>query len=304
LLRLIHLYASDVDDDVVFDLNHLKHSFYDQTPEMTRIVNTLLTILLLYIIEATHAAPPTPDPALLPWIHAATIVTPHLIIILFTTIYLYKHIHSDMATNTLMKEYIVKGKVVQGKVLSCEPRKKTPGKNDDDDKNVTIDVLYKATQHKFENDARANFRNPEAIVQKQYLRRFQSQRDWKRGDSIEVLLLQWYPRSGCTREVVERNLAGYDDRKIASVYVPGLCFVAIVLAWGVVSVVWSQGPGLHKNKGLEVLACGFAAIQFVVWVYFYAQFMKAKLRKFGSAKAMVTSSVGSKNKTIEEKKSD
>jgi hypothetical protein len=94
----------------------------------------------------------------------------------------YTILYNDIATYIFLKKY-QKATPIQGQVLSCE---ELPGNV----KKYEIQVLYSAIVRKFASDPRLRFRYPEALLlQKEFLRRFESNWLIPRGSSVDLLLL-------------------------------------------------------------------------------------------------------------------
>lgn len=107
-------------------------------------------------------------------------------------------LYSDIATYSLLRGYNKFGRSIPGEVLSCTD---IPGHV----KKFEIEVLYSAETPQYK-DYRKQFRYPDVMETKEYLRRFQT--DWKnpRGSMVELILLPGIPTSACTTEMIDMKL--------------------------------------------------------------------------------------------------
>jgi hypothetical protein len=132
----------------------------------------------------------------------------------------YTILYNDIATYIFLKKYL-KATPIQGQVLSCE---ELPGNV----KKYEIQVLYSAIVRKFASDPRLRFRYPEALLlQKEFLRRFESNWLIPRGSSVDLLLLPGFPKSGCTPEMIDAKKSQLSIARIILTIIPATSLIAL-----------------------------------------------------------------------------
>jgi hypothetical protein len=114
----------------------------------------------------------------------------------FVTAGLHMLLYSHTATRSLLRAYLQKAVSTSGDVLSCEEI--NPDLFD-------ITVLYKAPVSKYDGASRSaynnrqQFRYPDQLVEKRFLRRFQLEYPLQRGTVVRILRFPGRPKSGMVR---------------------------------------------------------------------------------------------------------
>jgi hypothetical protein len=139
-------------------------------------------------------------------------------IIVGATQVLYGHVESYK----FLKGYQNEANRIAGQVLSCD---ELPGHI----KKYEMQVLYSAPAHKCVNDRRSQFRYPDALVDRYYLRRFETNWLTPRGSLIELLLLRGLPRSACTNEMIDSKLQQHSHTFTVMILVPSLILLSAFL---------------------------------------------------------------------------
>jgi len=158
-------------------------------------------------------------------------------------------LYNHLATHKIWKKY-TNGRFatkVSGDVLSSDPSY---------DNKFDVSVLYTTMIHKYENDSRNKFRHPTALEPKRFLRRFLVDQPISRGTTIDVFILRGMPRSGCIREVVDRNIRAHSHCRTLLILLPGAALVSIFIYLAVMEVNAMNEP----KMGWIVSAAGLAVI--------------------------------------------
>lgn len=160
---------------------------------------------------------------------------------------LYNHI----ATHKIWKKYTNErfSTKVSGDVLSSE-------RSSIDYNKFDVSVLYVAVVHKFENDPRNKFRYPNAYEEKRFMRTFLVGQPISRGTVLDVFILRGMARSGCIREVVEKNTRAHSHCRTVMILVPGVALISLFVYLAVMEVSAMQ----DQTVGWIVLAVGLLVI--------------------------------------------
>jgi hypothetical protein len=164
---------------------------------------------------------------------------------------LHMLLYSHIATRSLLRAYIQKAVSTSGDVLSCEEI--NPDLFD-------VAVLYKAPVSKYDDASRSaynnrqQFRYPDQLVEKRFLRRFQLEYPLQRGTVVRILRFPGRPKSGMLQEVVQDKLAQHSNCRTVLILVPGL------LLWTL--IVWLAVHTIQKFHGgpTEEIACSLGSI--------------------------------------------
>ena len=138
----------------------------------------LVVILLASFFQWTHAEQHDD----LEWTQQLSGVFPFLIAAFFIIFALHLILFPQLATRTLMKEYLEEGQVIEGKVLSCTTKAGSGGQT------FITEIMYETREHKYADNPSLKFRHPEAWELKQLVRRFEFDWEMARGESVEILL--------------------------------------------------------------------------------------------------------------------
>jgi hypothetical protein len=243
---------------------------------------------LLCILNNHHVALAEEDEQGDDWTDSEWIgLVKYLFAALFVTLGLHLLLYSHSETHSLMKEYFHRGSSVSGDVLSCEEQ---------NPKKFEITVLYKAPVHKFAS-TRGQFRYPERVEEKRFMRRLHMEYPLSRGTVVEVLWLpERGPQSGMLREVVEHKIANHSHCRTVLTIVPGL-LLWILIIWLTVLTIQSMDEDSQKTAYLVV---GLSLAVFILGSRMFcdARFQSERGKRFESAVPMVTKSGGGKSEAL------
>lgn len=217
----------------------------------------------------------------LEWMQQFNGVFPFLVAAFFIIFSLHLIIFPQLALRTLMKEYLEEGHLIHGHVLSSETKPGSAG-----DVFIT-EICYETREHKYAHSPSLKFRNPEAWVSKQLVRRYEFDHEMPRGGTVEVLLPPGpnNTRSGCPRIVVEKILNEYSHRRVLMVLIPGLILLSVCIAMSIREVLLMENQVLGWCTVLGVL--GISVL--VAFLYCTDAFFKSKRRRFDSARPFISS---------------
>jgi hypothetical protein len=229
--------------------------------------------LLLTLIQGTHGEGGDNDWE--QWVGLAR----YIIAFLFTVLGLQFLLYSHISTYTLVKTYRDHGLLISGDVLSCDESTKASNKWE-------VAVLYVASAHKYEEDPRNRFRYPNAVCDKRFLRRFETDHPIPRGTKVEVLLRKGVARSGLLKETVERNLQSHSHLRTVLLLVPGLLLLGFILWLAVEEVKGFDDE--DSTLAWIILGIALFVIVLVSTIWADGRFAKEKRRRFESAVPMAT----------------
>lgn len=217
----------------------------------------------------------------LEWIDEFSGMFPFLCASFFIIFSLNLLLFPRFATRHLIRQYLDEGILIDGTVLSCETKGGSGGDA------FIVEVAYEASEHKFANNASLKFRNPGAFEKKQFVRRFEFDREMPRGQVVDVLLPSGpnCTRSGCPREVLEKLLDGYSHTRTLLLLVPGLILLTVCIGMA----VWEVPRMNDRVKGWVVLVGFLGLSELMAFLFCADQFFKSKRRRFDSARPMITS---------------
>lgn len=193
----------------------------------------------------------------------------------FVVLGLHTMLYSHLATHALLKRYQYKAKAIWGTILECETRA---------DNAFQVSVLYHATSHKYANNPRLRFRNPDAMEEKRYMRRWHTQQPLQRGTRVEMLLLSNNPKSALAQEVVLAQLSNHSHCRTCLVLSPGLLLLSAILYLAIRTVQEQD----DNTVGFLVVVISFSLILISAQAWSRRQFDAECRKKFFSAVAMRT----------------
>jgi hypothetical protein len=236
-------------------------------------------VLILGLLSFAHAE--EEDGNDLEWMGQFSGMFPFLCASFFIIFSLNLLLFPQFATFHLLRQYLNEGIHIDGTVLSCETKAGSGGDA------FIVEVAYEASEHKFANNASLKFRNPGAFEKKQFVRRFEFDREMPRGQVVDILLPSGPngTRSGCPREVVEKLLDGYSRMRTLLILVPGLILLAVCIGMAIWEVLRIDDPA----KGWVVLFGFLGLSELMAFLFCADQFFKSKRRRFDSARPMITS---------------
>lgn len=242
--------------------------------------------MILFIFCLAASADANDDDAT-KWMQQFNGIFPFLLASFFIIFGLHLNIFPQLATHTLMKDYLEEGQVIEGQVLSSETKAGSGGGT------FLTDVVYEVREHKYADNPSLKFRNPEAYETKLLRRRFEFDYELPRGQVVEILLPSDpnFTRSGMPRIVVERILNEYSHTRVLMILIPGLILLGVCIAMSI------RGVLLMENQALGwCVLCGCLGLSFLVsFLYCSDTFLKSKRRRFDSARAMVRSAEQANN---------
>ena len=216
------------------------------------------------------------------------------ILVLHLLLYIRAKIHA------MWKEYLKPSTaVVLGDVLSCDESSSSPsvtlsGVGTDAAaasaaSRYQVVILYQAQEHKYWNNPRLRFRHPNMVETKRYVRRFVLDEPMERGTKVEIVLLPDMPRSGCMRQLAERNVAAYSRARTVLIAVPGLLLLIIFLGLCVREVVNIGEDKGTRRVGWVVLVAALVAMFLGAKAICQVQLRRQEDRLFNCAVPMKTS---------------
>jgi hypothetical protein len=212
----------------------------------------------------------------------------YLLAAFFVTVGLHLLLYSHMTTRSLLQAYMHMDKAVcvPGDVLSCEEISQNPGKFD-------VAVLYKAPVQKYSGGARSvtnnrrQFRNPDRIEEKRFLRRFQLQHPIARGTVVPILRFPGRPKSGMLLEVVQDMLAQHSVCRTVLILVPGLLLLTVIVWLAVQTIQDNMEDERQTIVAYFVLGVSLGVFMLGSKMYCDAKFQKERSKRFESAVPMV-----------------
>lgn len=193
----------------------------------------------------------------------------------FVVLGLHAMLYSHLATHALLKRYQYKAKAIWGTILECEARA---------DNAFQVSVLYHATSHKYANNPRLRFRQPDAVEEKRYMRRWHTQQPLQRGTRVELLLLPNNPKSALAQEVILAQLSNHSYCRTCLVLSPGLLLLSAILYLAIRTVQEQDGT----TVGFLVVVVSFSLILIIAQAWSRRRFDAECRKKFFSAVAMRT----------------
>jgi len=249
-------------------------------------MRALAAFLLVIILRSCQGQEEAQDDDL-QWMQELSGVLPFLIAAFFIIFSLHLILFPQLATRTLMKEYLEEGQQIEGKVLSCHTKAGSGGET------FIAEIVYEAREHKYAENPSLKFRNPEAWEAKQFVRRYEFDYEIPRGEVIEVL----FPvgphctRSGCPRIVVERILNEFSPQRVLMILVPGMILLLACIAMAIRAVLLMD----NQLLGWTVLLGGLGLSILVAFLYCTDAFLKSKRRRFDSARPFITTTAQQAN---------
>jgi hypothetical protein len=217
---------------------------------------------------------------------ALAALAPHLAVLFVIIFKLHLLLYPKLALRSLMDHYRNDGTSLQGHVLSCEAKPGTCGNS------FMVEIMYERTQNKNANDPSLRFRDPTNVVSKNYVRRFELGRKVVRGEKLDMLVLPGEPRSGCPNEVLEGiGLCLGDQGQTKKTMLWALAVCGCVLGLAIRQVLRLDDP----TAGWAVLLVGVCVVELVPFIYCTDQFLRAKRKRFNSARPMRLIKSGKRN---------
>jgi hypothetical protein len=201
----------------------------------------------------------------------------------FVTVGLHMLLYSHTATRSLLKAYMQKAIVTTGDVLSCEEI--NPDLFD-------IAVLYKAPVSKYDgsrsaHNNRQQFRYPDQLVEKRFLRRFQLEYPLHRGTVVRILRFPGRPKSGMLQEVVQDKLAQHSNCRTVLILVPGLLLWTLIV-WLAVQTIQASMEDRQEDIACAVLVLSLAVFVLGSRMVSDSRFQSDRTKRYESAVPMVT----------------
>jgi hypothetical protein len=246
---------------------------------------TRTLFFLLCILNNNHVAHAEGDEQGDDWTDSGWIVLVQcLFVVLFMTLGLHLILYSHSENHSLMKEYVHRGSSVQGDVLSCEAvQGDVLSCEEQNPKKFEITVSYKAP---------VQFRYPDRVEEKSFMRRLHMEYPLSRGTVVEVLWLpERGPQSGMLREVVEHKIANHSYCRTVLTVAPFL-LSWISTIWLAVLTIQSMDEDSQKTAYI-VLGLSLAVFFLGSRMFCDARFQSERGKRFeSSAVPMVTRSGG------------
>jgi hypothetical protein len=209
----------------------------------------------------------------------------HLIGLGFVLLVTFSIVYDDLATHIFLKNY-AKAERIAGKVVSCEEMK-------DQVKKYEIQVVYAATSPKcayryIHQDTTGpistSTSSPHALLQKQYVRRFESNWMTPRGSSIDLFLIPSLPRSACTPELIDVHVQQGSKRKrrMTLVFLPAMTMISIFLGLSILEILNLPEPR-HRLVGWIVLLGCFVLFVCLSWSFCDYHFQQSARATFMAA---------------------
>jgi hypothetical protein len=202
----------------------------------------------------------------------------------FVTAGLHSLLYSHMATRSLLKAYLQKAVITSGDVLSCEEI--NPDLFD-------ISVLYTAPVSKYDGSSRSaynnrqQFRYPDELVEKRFLRRFQLEHPLQRGTVVRILRFPGRPKSGMLQEVIEDKLAQHSNCRTVLILVPGLLLWALIV-WLAVETIQASMEDRQEEIAYAVLVVSLAVFVLGSRMFCDSRFQSDRTKRYESAVSMAT----------------
>lgn len=202
----------------------------------------------------------------------------------FVTAGLHMLLYSHIATRSLLRAYLQKAVSTSGDVLSCEEI--SPDTFD-------IAVLYKAPVSKYDGASRSahnnrqQFRYPDQLVEKRFLRRFQLEHPLQRGTVVRILRFSGRPKSGMLQEVVQDKLAQHSNCRTVFILVPGLLLWSLIV-WLSVQSIQSSMEEDQEKIAYAVLALSLTVFILGSRMFSDSRFQSDRTKRYESAVPMVT----------------
>ena len=202
--------------------------------------------------------------------------------------------HMRWAVRSLLLRYRSAGMEVVGTVLSCEagPAGEEGGGR------VVAEIMYERSVHRSEGAASDRllgaftsdrFRHPGRRSARRYVRRCGLSRPHRRGDEVGMLCLPGSPRSAYPAEGIEELLRREEDGNLGlrprrrherTEAAAGLALATACLAFAARTAAALPDPALGCRVFLSLLALGEA----VPWLYWTDRYLRARRRRFESAR--------------------
>jgi hypothetical protein len=248
----------------------------------------------------------------LAWIQELDGLGPYLVAIFLLLFCLNLLVAPTIMTVSLLNEYLFHGLQVNGQVLDCEVRQPNPESHsifadqiNTKNSNATtqkwlVEVIYKASEHKYADNPSLKFRNPNAYETKDFVRRFVYTRSVDSQEEVPVLLPRGMiqPRSGCPKEVVERLLEEGWSRLKCRLWI-GVVGGGLVLAilYASVREIRNMPEQQSRTNGWRVLLIFLAIAEAFSLLYCFDQFSKKKCRTFDACRPMITVQEGDRRRS-------
>jgi hypothetical protein len=201
----------------------------------------------------------------------------------FVTAGLHMLLYSHIATRSLLCAYLQKAVSTSGDVLSCEEI--NPDLFD-------IAVLYKAPVSKYDgsrsaHNNRQQFRYPDQLVEKRFLRRFQLRYPLQRGTVVRILRFPGRPKSGMLQEVVQDKLAQHSNCRTVLILVPGLLLWTLIV-WLAVQTIQASMEEDQEKIAYAVLALSLTVFMLGSRMFSDSRFQSDRSKRYESAVPVVT----------------
>jgi hypothetical protein len=252
------------------------HKIIDWSITMMDIQKPFVFLLSILLCKAVHGNDETEEEILIEdWFNLIRYMM-GLAFLIFGILFL---LYSDIGTYSLLRSYNKLGRSIPGEVLSCA---EIPGHV----KKFEIEVLYSAESPKYK-DYRKQFRYPDAMETREYLRRFQT--DWKtpRGSMVELIILPGIPTSACTSEMIDLKLysiskLGTLPAKLCMVLPPALTLICLFSYLAYRQVMDFSSNSSFVTSYIVVVSCLMLFV-LISWSICDVQFQEMKRKVFHSA---------------------
>jgi hypothetical protein len=202
----------------------------------------------------------------------------------FVTVGLHMLLYSHIATRSLLRAYLQKAVITSGDVLSCEEI--NPDLFD-------IAVLYKAPVSNYDDASRSaynnrqQFRYPDQLVEKRFLRRFQLEYPLQRGTVVRILRFAGRPKSGMLQQAIQEKLAQHSNCRTVLILVPGLLLWTLIV-WLAVETIQASTEDRQEEIAYAVLGLSLAVFVLGSRMFSDSRFQSDRTKRYESAVPMVT----------------
>lgn len=242
------------------------------------IITTASLLLCIHIQLCTAADDEGEDEDKWQWQGLVQLSLASFFLLLGLHFLLYAH----LATYALMKRYRDWGHLVTGDVLSCDPLQSTSSLSKS---KWEVQYLYTASVHTYgeRTSSRLEFRYPDKLQDKRFVRRLPSDTYTPRGTKVEVLVLPGLPKSGLTSDFAEQSLSSHSHCRTIMLLVSGLCLYVIIVYLQVLQVQGYDGNDDDEKVGWIVMGISHALIYCVARMWSDARWQTEWRTKYDSA---------------------